>query len=78
MNTWFVAADNTIVTPLGRRWIAPTRRAAMNFAHTMASIDLMLERIHQPSAGPHLRALPTPPPPPRRRHYGFGPAASTR
>ena len=78
MNRWHVASDHTVTAPRGRQWAAPSRRTAMNFAHTMAGIDHMLERIHQPNARPHLRAVPAPPPPPRRRHYGFGPAVSTR
>lgn len=75
MNRWHVAADRTVTAPVfGRQWTgAPSHRAAINFAQSMAGIDHMLERINLPQL---TIARPCPPPP--RRHYGFGPAKAIR
>jgi len=68
MKRWHVAVDNTITGPFGRRFTgAPTQRAAINLAHSMAGIDRILEHINRPQLTV-VKAGPT-----ARRAYGFGP-----
>lgn len=65
MSRWHVAADNTVTAPQGRKWSgAPTHRAAVNLARSLAGVDAMLGHINQP----RLTIVKARPP---LRHYGF-------
>lgn len=68
LTRWHVAADNTVTAPQGRTWAgAPSHRAAIGLAHSLAGIDAMLAHINQPHPAIVTPGRTLPP----RRHLSF-------